>query len=108
MKPVVVFLMTLLVGCMAGCVQMPTEKHEVVDLRPQISFRVANESLDAAQLRVYVDNLDMGSVASYLEGKATLRLLPGSHLVRVETGGRSVFNERVYISDGVARTLLIN
>lgn len=108
MKPALIVAMSLLLACGAGCVQMPTEKNEVVDLRPQLSFRVANTSLNAAQLRVYVDNLDMGSVAAYLEGQATLRVLPGTHLVRVEDAGRPVFSERVYIADGVTRTLLIN
>jgi hypothetical protein len=108
MKRTLIVAMTLLLVCGSGCVQMPTEKSEVVDLRPQLSFRVANSAMNPAQLRVYVDNLDMGTVASYLEGQATLRVLPGTHLVRIDDSGRPVFSERVYISDGVTRTILIN
>jgi hypothetical protein len=108
MKGAIIAATLLLVALGAGCVQMPTEKREVVDLRPQLTFRIASRAFDPAQLRVYVDNLDMGFVSSYLEGQATLRVLPGSHLVRVEDAGRTVFNERVYVADGVTRTLLIN
>lgn len=108
MKPTVIIAISLLIGSVIGCVQMPTEKHGIVDMRPQLSFRVVNSSLDASRLRVFVDNLDMGSVASYLEGQATMRVLPGNHLVRVDDNGRAVFNERVYVSDGVSKTLLVN
>ena len=90
-----------------ACVQMPTEKQEVSDLRPQFSFKLADASDDAGRYRVYIDGLDMGSVASYVAGRNGLRVLSGVHLVRVEGGGRVVLQERVYLGDGATRTILI-
>lgn len=90
-----------------GCVQLPTEKQSVSDIRPQISFRLAEGIVDAASLRVFVDGLDMGQVTTYLEGKQSLRILPGQHVIRVEQDRRIVLEERIYIGEGVSRTLII-
>jgi hypothetical protein len=89
---------------------MPSEKQAVVDLRAQLSFRVTNAALDPASLRLSVDGLDMGPVSSYLEGQQSLRVLPGNHLVRVvfSSGGQLVFEERLFIGEGVSKVLLIN
>src|SRR5690606_13451827 len=90
----------------AGCVQMPTESHRVPDLRPQISFRIADASLGTS--RVVVDGLDMGTVASFLEGKASLRLLPGMHAIRIEGERGVLLDEKAYLPDGVARTFILS
>lgn len=91
----------------ASCIQMPTEKQEVSDLRPQFSFKLADPSDDAGRYRVFVDDLDMGSAASYVAGRNGLRVLSGTHVLRVEGGGRVVLQERVYLGDGAIRTILI-
>jgi hypothetical protein len=104
--PVVIGVLSI--ATLSGCVQMPTEEQSVVDQRPQIAFRITNSTLPPAQLRVFVDNLDMGSADRYLEGKGALRVLAGTHIVRVENQGRVVLNETVYVADGVARTFVIN
>lgn len=91
---------------LSGCVQMPTEKQSVVDQRPHISFRIAHEGQAAA--RVFVDRLDMGAAGDYAEGKATLRVLPGTHLVEVRLGSQQLLNERVYLADGVSRSFGLN
>lgn len=90
----------------SGCVQLPTEKQSVVDQRPQISFRIAHEGQAAA--RVFVDRLDMGMAGDYAEGKATLRVLPGTHLIEVRLGGQQLLNERIYLADGVSRSFGLN
>ncbi len=107
------FIIQALIGLLSAvtlsaCVQMPTEEQSVVDLRPQIAFRITNAAYKAETLRVFVDNLDMGAVEGYLEGKGALRILPGTHLVRVENQGSVVLSETVYVADGVARTFIIN
>lgn len=94
------------VAPLSGCVQMPTEKQSVVDHRPQISFRIAHEGQAVA--RVYVDRLDMGAAGDYAEGKAALRVLPGTHLVEVRLGNQQLLNERVYLADGVSRAFGLN
>ena len=91
----------------AACVQYPTEKQEVADLRPQFSFAVADADDDLASYRIFVDGLDMGSASSYAAGKNALRVLPGIHLVKVEGRGRVVLEERIFLGDGATRTILI-
>jgi hypothetical protein len=92
----------LLAG-LVGCVQMPTEKQSVVDQRPQITFRVNGNPQAAAQARVLVDELDMGAVQDFMDGQATLRVLPGTHVVKVQAGNTVLLLERAYLGDGVVR-----
>jgi hypothetical protein len=88
---------------LVGCVQMPTEKQSVVDQRPQITFRVNGDPQRAAQARVLVDDLDMGAVQDFMDGQASLRVLPGTHVVKVQAGAAVLLQERAYLGDGVLR-----
>ena len=102
-----VFIAGVLAVAAAACVQMPTEKQEVVDLRPQLSFVLADSSDDGSRYRIFVDGLAMGMAGSYLSGKNGLKVLSGTHEVRVELQGRVVVNERLYLGDGATRNILI-
>jgi len=93
----------------AACtIQMPTEKQTNVDLRPQIAFRVTNPALEAYQLQIFVDDLPMGVVSTYLADEQTLRVLPGTHVVRIVRGGQVLLDERLYIGDGMTKILVVN
>jgi hypothetical protein len=91
-----------------GCVQMPTEKQSVVDQRPQVTFRVNGDQQRAADARVLVDELDMGRVRDFLDGKASLRVLPGTHVIKVQSGETVLLMERAYLGDGVVRPFNLN
>ena len=91
---------------LSACIQFPTEKQEVVDLRPHLSFSLP-EGFDPAGHRLIIDNLDMGLLANYLAGQQTLRVLPGMHVVRIELRGKTVFLETVFLGDGATRTLKV-
>jgi hypothetical protein len=101
------FAAAMVIG-LAGCVQMPTEKQSVVDQRPQITFRVAGDVQRVAGARVLVDELDMGQVQQYLDGQASLRILPGTHVIKVQSGGTVLLMERAYLGDGVVRPFVLN
>jgi hypothetical protein len=88
-------------AALAACVSYPTEKQGVVDQRPQISLRVAP---GAASARVLVDGLDMGRAGDFAEGKAALRVLPGTHQLTVREGQQVYVSEKFYVADGVSRT----
>ncbi|SDE88612.1 hypothetical protein SAMN05428966_11191 [Massilia sp. PDC64] len=92
----------------SGCVQMPTEKQSVVDQRPQITFRVSGDVQRVAGARVLVDELDMGRVQDFLDGQASLRVLPGTHVVKVLSGDSVLLLEQAYLGDGVMRPFNIN
>lgn len=100
---IAVFLANVLV--LGGCTQLPTGKQSVSDMRPQISFKVENESVQSA--RVLVDGLDMGSVGDFLEGVAAVRVLPGMHKLIVTAGSAVLLEEKVYLGDGVSRSFIV-
>lgn len=91
-----------------ACVQYPTEKQQVVDHRPQLSFVVDKSNVAAMSANVLVDGLEVGTVSDFLQGQAALRVLPGTHVVRVQTGGAVLFEQRIYVADGVSQTLILN
>lgn len=97
-------LLNLVLFSMTACVQMPTEKQGVSDLRPQISFVAEPAHYDAM---VFVDNIQMGRVGDYIDGKAALRILPGSHVLRVVAGGTVLLDEKFYVGDGVSRSFML-
>lgn len=99
---------TLTFTLFAGCVQYPTERQSVVDLRPQISFRFdPADSVRFGEARVLVDGLDSGRVADFADGKGALRVLPGSHQIRVVSSSGVLLDERAYIGDGVTRPFIL-
>lgn len=85
----------------AGCVQMPTEKQAEVDLRAQISFQLASERAHTAI--VWLDGLDMGYANQFPENVASLRILSGTHHLRLLSGKETLLDERFYIGEGVHR-----
>ena len=89
----------------SGCTQMPTEKQGVADMRPQIAFRY--ERPEMAQALVSVNGIDMGSVATYRDSVASLKLVPGTHHLQVKLSGALVLDERFYIADGVNKTFVL-
>jgi len=89
----------------AGCVQMPTEKQSISDMRPQISFKVDEEQ--GHGFRVLVDGLDIGAASDFIDGKAAARVLPGTHVVSVTSGGSVLLEERIYLGDGVSRSFIV-
>ena len=103
-KLVLTLALVLPFGIMQGCTQMPTEKQSVSDLRPQISFK-ADASRHTA--RVLIDGLDMGAMGAYLDGSAALRIMPGTHQLRVVLGTQVLLDERFYVGDGVNRSFTV-
>lgn len=92
----------LLVG---ACTQMPTEKQSISDMRPQISFKTTDDRLHSA--RVVLDGLDMGSVGDYMEGSAALRILSGTHVLRLVAGQQIIIDEKFYAGDGTNRAFTV-
>lgn len=90
-----------------GCVQYPTERQGVVDLRPQISFRFDSSRAHLADARVVVDGIDSGRLGDFVDGQGALRILPGSHSIRVVRGAEVLLDERTYVGDGVSKALIV-
>jgi hypothetical protein len=88
-----------------GCVQWPTEKQSISDLRPGISFKAQNS--DLLDGKVTLDGLDMGQAKDYQEGVAMMRILPGPHRLNVTLNGKTILDEKIFTSDGVNQTFLL-
>lgn len=84
---------------------MPTEKQSISDIRPQISFKATGEQ--ALGGRVLLDGLEVGVVEDYVDGLASLRILSGTHLLRVVVGNQVVLDEKFYAGDGTSRTFIL-
>lgn len=102
-KLIAASLLSLALTALVGCVQYPTERQSVVDLRPQISFRFDPADARMNEARVLVNGLDSGRLGDFLDGKGSLRVLSGTHAVQVVSGSDVLLNERAYLGDGVAR-----
>jgi hypothetical protein len=89
----------------SACTQWPTEKQSISDLRPGISFKAQNTTL--LEGRVLLDGLDMGQAGNYQEGVAMMRVLPGPHMLNVTFNGQVLINEKIFTSDGVNQTFLL-
>jgi hypothetical protein len=101
-------LVAVLTAFLAACVQMPTEKQQSVDLRPQLSFALNAGSPASGNLEVYVDGLPMGPVSNFLVGQQALRVLSGTHVVRIMSGQTLIKEERIYVGDGMTKVIVVN
>ncbi len=95
----------LALGFISACTQWPTEKQSISDLRPGISFKAQNT--DLLDGRVVLDGLDMGQARNYQEGVAMMRVLPGPHMLNVTFNGQKLLDEKIFTSDGVNQTFLL-
>lgn len=89
-----------------GCVQMPTTSSSTVDNRPQIVFKVSDNS-GVEGMRVIVDGLDNGPVAPFTNSTQALRILPGTHIIEILNGDTVISSQKIYVSDGVTKEVLI-
>lgn len=92
---------------LTGCVQYPTERQSVVDHRPQISFRYDAADSRLNEARVLVDGIDAGRLGDFVDGRGALRVIAGTHNVRVVSGNSIVLEERAYLGDGVSRPFIV-
>lgn len=96
MKPTVIFLLAVAV---AGCVY-PTSKVNTVDDRPTLSV----DGAPSGSVLV-VDGIVVGPAAEFASGKQAVRLQSGTHVIRVESAGRAIFEEKVFLSSGISKSI---
>ena len=105
------FLAVAVMACalpiLTACVQFPTERQSVVDMRPQLTFRFDAADIRMNEARVFVDALDAGRMGDFADGTGSLRVLPGTHIVKVVSGAEVLLEERAYVADGVVRPFVV-
>jgi hypothetical protein len=91
--PLLAFL--ALLASLAAC-SYPAEQTRMPEGRPSLMVEGApSDSL------LYVDGLDMGSATS---GRAVL-VEPGTHQVKVVSGGTVLFQEKMFVSGSITKTI---
>lgn len=92
--------LVLVVG-LTAC-SYPVTQTKAVDARPTLSIDGAPQGS-----QLLIDGLVIGAADAYRSGKKSLRLQPGTHLVRVEHAGQVLLEEKVYLSDGLFKILTV-
>ena len=87
---------------LTGCVNTPTETVQVKDDRPFIMF-AAVQSDDI----VVLDGINLGAASDYIAGKSGMRIEPGTHTLQIERAGKTIFNQKFYVANGVSKTFTI-
>ncbi|MCC5856482.1 MAG: hypothetical protein JJU10_12495 [Idiomarina sp.] len=95
-----------LVGSLASCAKEPTRHQSISDNRPQVMFEV-RERMSAHEYTIYIDNLRMGTADQYQSGENALRILSGTHILRIERGGQLITEQRIYLTDGTTKVIRI-
>ena len=103
MQVKVAALMVCVSLILAGCDYFPTTVR-TVDSRPMVMFKT---TLDADAMQVYVDTKHVGTVSEFLKDEAALRLVPGTHVIRIEKPDHTSQIEKFYVGDGVIKTIVV-
>lgn len=95
----------VLILVMVGCVQSPTKETRVVDDRPGLTFEL--QSPETRDHELFVDDVSYGPVSQYLQGESQLRLVDGSHRIKLVRSGEVTFSQRIYLGAGVNRVIKV-
>lgn len=100
------YVLVAVFGLWLSACQMPSESVVVGESTAGVSFKLV-ESGNTASYEVYIDGLLMGNVADFLAGKAILKIVPGSHIIRVTNRGETVLEEKVYVAAGANKVMVV-
>lgn len=90
---------------LAACVKQPTRNTQVVDDRPGIAFKLTSHP--AAGYELQVDGVSYGRVGQFQEGESVLKIIDGTHQVKLLSGDKVVYEKEVYLGAGSNRILRI-
>lgn len=88
-----------------GACQMPSEEVVISDSSAGISFRVVPDTDQVYE--VYVDGLLMGNARDFQEGESILKILPGSHVIKIVSNGAVVMEDKLYVASGANKVLVV-
>lgn len=97
-----------LVG-LSACIQMPTEQQKAVELRSQLAFVLQQPGVDVTGWRIVIDGLDMGLLSEFVSTSSVreLRVLPGNHVLRIDTPFGPAMNEQMFVGEGATKTVIV-
>jgi len=104
MKLITIAIVSLM---LFACHQMPSETRVVSDNSAGLSFSLSADVSDN-NYQVFVDGLAMGNVKQFLADQNILKIVSGSHIIRIEKNGREVLKEKIYVSAGTNKVLVVS
>lgn len=107
-KSILAFLAFIIMSATTGCIPTtPTETSSITDDRPVIMFNFENKE-PKTPVKVYIDGLYMGDALKYKAGEKGLRIIAGTHIVKVESENTVILEEKLYIGRGSTKTINLN
>lgn len=100
------YLLIAVLGLWLTACQMPSEHVVIGDNTAGVSFKLIDPQ-DGENYEVYIDGLLMGNAAEFLAGQAILKILPGSHIIRITKHGEIVLEEKFYIAAGANKVMVV-
>lgn len=102
MRAVKSLLMVLAIASAVAACRYPSGGVEITDERPTIGFKGAPDGA-----MIFVDGIAMGPAARFDGKKEALLVEPGSHVVEVRMGKRTLLSERVFLGSRATRTFTV-
>jgi len=65
------------------------------------------QTLNAIRRAFLLTGWTWDAIGSYLEGTASLRIISGTHQLRIVQGNQVLLDEKFYAGDGVNRTFIV-
>ena len=107
-KPLAIIFFTLLIGLMYGCVPTtPTQTSSITDDRPVLMFNFEDQK-PTGPVKVYIDGLYMGDALDFQQGELGLKIIAGTHIVKIEHQGNTLLEKKVYVGRGSTKTINLN
>lgn len=100
-----VFIVIIISGCIST---EAVKSSSVIDDRPMIKFEIEGTKNTDEAISIYINNLYMGNAQDYLSNDKYMKIIPGTHALRLETNNKVILSQKIYIGEGSTKTITIN
>ncbi|WP_019528162.1 hypothetical protein [Dasania marina] len=97
-------LLALTYGCSGTTA---THTSAIIDDRPVLVFNFESGK-PSSPVTILIDNLAMGDAIDFQNGKQGLKIISGTHIIKLEYKGRIILEDKIYVGQGSTRTININ
>lgn len=98
----------LLILSATACVtRTPTETVKTVDDRPVITFNFEGAA-PTSEVKIFIDNLYMGDATQLRKSKQGLKVIAGTHMLKLEYQGNTLIEKKIYLGAGTQKVISVN
>jgi len=107
-KILTAFLSIILISAITGCSPTsPIQTSLITDDRPVIMFKFEDQE-PKEPVNIYIDNLYMGDALKFKEGELGLKIISGTHALKVEHKNTIILEKKLFVGKGATKTININ